>query len=68
MELRLRPSTAVRAALLGLGITAVILGGREAVNWIDDTFRPQYIVNGSSAPSYTEEPQPWQPRTDWKRK
>lgn len=67
-ELKLTPSTAAKGVLLALGITGAVLGSRYVVDLIDDTMRPQYIVNGSSAPSYTEEPPQWQRPTDWKKK
>ena len=37
-ELRMRPSTAVKAALLGLGITGIILGSR----YVADFFKLEY--------------------------
>lgn len=70
-EWRVRPNigTAAKAALLGLGAIGVAMYGRQAVDMIDSTLRPQYVVNGQhNALLPDADPTPWVRPTDWNRK
>jgi hypothetical protein len=68
IEWTIQPKNAVKAALIGVGISMAVLGSKALVDYLDDTMRVQYVVNGSSAPSMPDEPQVWNRPTDWKHK
>ena len=59
---------ALKTALLGAGAIAIGVGAKYAVDWIDSTMTPQYVVNGASVPHYAEPTPEWVRPTDWKKK
>jgi hypothetical protein len=66
-EVKVKPSTAAKAILLVLGITTAAIGGKYMADFLDDTLKPTYVINGQSN-SIIDEPQEWVRPTDWKKK
>lgn len=66
MEWTVKPTlgTALKTILVAGGITAVALGAKTAVDWMDGMMRPQFIVTYSN----TLDPEPpieWVRPTNW---
>lgn len=66
-----KPTTSriLKLSAIGLGALGLVVAGREAVTFMDDVFRPRYIVNGNSEGSIPPlETKEWQRPTDWSRR
>lgn len=62
-------SRTLKLSALGLGAVGAIIAGKYAVEFMDDVFRPRYIVNGHSEGSIPPlETREWQRPTDWTRR
>ena len=57
----------LKTMLLSAGAIGTAFLAKEAVNFIDDAMRPQYVVRGA-APFETEPLPEWNRPTNWKRK